>query len=71
MIPVDLAGHAAYVVVIAGTFLVRSHHKTGWALRALGHAAWIAIGVHLGLTSIWLWETIFVAQDVEAWYRWR
>lgn len=65
----DLAGHASYVLLASGLFLISRGHKIGWLLRAFGEIGWLVIGFVLGMSSIWGWGLAFVALDLNAYFR--
>jgi hypothetical protein len=43
----------------------------GWIWRFQGELIWVILGVYLGLTSIWMWGTLFLIMDVIGYYKWR
>ncbi len=67
----DILGHIAYLFLMTGTYLAARNKPCGWALRAVGSAAWMGLGVSMGLTSIWIWSGIFLVNDISAWSKWR
>lgn len=67
---IDVIGHVAYASVAFGTLLLARDSPYGWAFRASGDAVWVALGFALGLTSIWMWETAFLAVDLYAIRQW-
>ncbi len=60
----DRLGHAAYVFLAGGTYLIASGVWWGWGVRAIGSLLWIWLGWRLGLTSVWLWSSGFAALDL-------
>lgn len=65
----DLVGHAAYVSLMGGTWLVGSGRwKLGWTCRAVGSAVWAWIGVELGMPSIWFWSGVFTLVDLRGFW---
>jgi hypothetical protein len=61
----DLLGHTAYGLIVVGTYGVAAGWGTaGWGLRTLGDVLWCYIGLELDMTSIWLWESVFVGVDL-------
>jgi hypothetical protein len=67
---IDLAGHFCYGLLFIGMLLLGGRHPLGWALRLAGELGWVAIGVTLGLTSIWVWGLLFCVVDFRNWRKW-
>lgn len=67
----DAVGHAGYLSLLAGTWAVGRRHRWGWLLRVAGSATWAVLGVHLELSSVWLWSGVFTAVDLRGWLSWR
>lgn len=65
----DAVGHVGYVFLVAGTWLLSSRPRLGWALRATGTTVWLGIGVWLGMASLWLWGAVFLAVDLKGLWR--
>lgn len=61
---VDLAGHVGYVFLFLGQLAIARGHRSGWALRFVGEAMWIAICWHLHLSSGVLWGAAFLCIDL-------
>jgi hypothetical protein len=68
---VDIAGHFAYASLFAGQLLLTRKNRYGWALRFVGEAGWLAIGLYMGMSSIWSWGALFLIIDCVGFYRWR
>lgn len=69
---IDALGHLFYAIVFTGSWLLSHRHsKFGWVLRAIGHAGWIYLGFQVGLTSIWMWETFMLVNDLYGFWKWR
>jgi len=68
---IDLLGHVFYVLIFWGTNQVAKKRKSGWVLRFIGEAGWAALGVALGLTSIWVWGMVFLANDAYGYLIWK
>lgn len=68
---IDLVGHLACASVLTGSLLVAKRRRLGWLIRALGDFTWVLIGWELGLSSVWLWESLSVMMDAYGWWRWR
>jgi hypothetical protein len=45
-------------------YLLSQHERFGWVCRFLGELIWVAIGIYLGMTSIWIWGFIFMLIDL-------
>lgn len=64
---IDILGHIAYLFVMTGTFLLHPKFDRvtlGWTLRGVGDAGWVGLGISMGMTSIWIWGSVFVAIDL-------
>lgn len=68
---IDLFGHVAYLLIFLGMIALGRRKQIGWVLRLLGAAIWLVLGVQLGLTSIWMWEIVFIGTDLYGYYLWR
>lgn len=69
---IDLAGHAAYAVIVAGTWLGAKGYAGGWGLRMIGDIGWLALGILMGMSSIIFWSGVFFLVDLVAFVRtWR
>ena len=60
---IDGAGHIGYFCLFLGQLMIARRKLGGWTLRLMGEAVWVALGVYLGLTSIWMWGTLFLIVD--------
>lgn len=67
----DLLGHCCYVLVFLGQWQIGRRCIGGWVFRFLGDVGWVAVGMALGLSSIWAWGTMFAYMDVRAFLAWR
>lgn len=63
----DLLGHAAYLSLFGGQFLIAHGKRAGWLFRLGGEALWLGIGAHLGLSSIVIWSALFMALELYGW----
>lgn len=70
MLFVDLLGHLAYASSMLGLFLIGKKKPIGWAFRIIGDAIWLYLGIVLSLSSIYMWEFIFITQAVYFWLYW-
>jgi len=71
MINIDILGHIGYAFIFIGLVLLTHKNRFGWICRLLGETLWIGIGFSLGMTSIWIWGTIFVCVDAAGWMKWK
>lgn len=69
--PEDMAGHFAYALLVVGNWLIGSKNIWGFAFYIVANAIWLGIGVYIGMTSIWLWEIVFLALAVRNVLSWR
>lgn len=67
----DLFGHIGYFFILLGLLFLARQNRLGWFLRLIGEVIWVALGVKMGMTSIWLWGLIFMSIDVYAYFKWR
>lgn len=63
---IDLLGHIAMGFVALGSLLLGTKDKraAGWRLRMIGDGMWVGLGFALGLSSIVIWESVFVVVDI-------
>jgi nicotinamide riboside transporter PnuC len=67
----DILGHIAYSILALGMLLIAHKKISGWFFRALGAALWIYVGFAIGLTSVWIWCTIFLGMELYGYRTWR
>jgi len=70
MNPLDIAGHFAYASIALGMWRLGKKDKRGWILRFVGELGWIAVGLLMGYTSIWMWGILFLGIDIKGYYEW-
>lgn len=68
---IDLLGHLGYALVFAGGILLARKNRAGWLLRVAGGLVWTAIGITMGMSSIWVWGLLFLALDSKGYMSWR
>jgi len=68
---VDILGHLCYIAMIIGTILIALRRRAGWLFEAAGAAGLILVGLMLGMTSIWIWNVVFVVGYSYGWLRWK
>jgi hypothetical protein len=68
---IDVIGHIGYVFIAAGILGLGLKHKWGWIARFIGEMIWVGIGIHMGMSSIWFWGSIFLVMDVCGYIVWR
>ena len=66
----DLIGHVCYAHIFAGQVLLAKKNRLGWAVRLAGELGWAAIGITMGMSSIWFWCFLFAGLDIYGWRRW-
>ncbi len=66
----DAWGHIGYILIFAGMYLLGQKAKVGWVSRCLGDAVWVVVGFAMGMTSIWAWGLVFMANDVLSYRKW-
>jgi hypothetical protein len=69
---IDVLGHFFYAWIMLGMILLSQKNKWGWAARLVGELGWVGLGWTMGMTSIWIWGSIFVLIDLCGflyWYR--
>lgn len=67
----DLLGHVGYASLTWGMILIARKNIWGWLFRAGGEILWIVIGLMLGLSSAWMWGTIFLFIEAYGFLKWR
>lgn len=68
----DMLGHLFYLLLLSGTIIIGYKKSSwGWLLRFLGGIGWTFLGIHLGLSSIWVWSTAFALWDIITFFKWR
>ena len=67
---IDIFGHVGYLLIALGMFALSKKKIYGWMLRLYGELIWFAIGLEIGMTSIWIWGAIFILIDMWGYYRW-
>lgn len=65
----DILGHLGYTLIFLGMVSIAKEERVGWILRFLGEAIWVIIGIYLGMTSIWIWGSLFMFIDMFAIWR--
>ncbi len=68
---IDLIGHIGYAVLVMGIILIGRRQTIGWLVRIVGEAIWIGVGVHIGMTSVWIWGIIFTMISFYHWRNWK
>ena len=68
---IDGMGHVGYLYIALGMGLLSNRLKSGWVFRFIGEAIWVGLGITLGLSSIWIWGTIFCVIDIRGYLKWR
>jgi hypothetical protein len=68
---IDFFGHLAYILLVAGTWLVGRYWIGGWLIRATGSTMWLILGIIMGMSAIWFWSGVFLVTDLLGFYRWK
>lgn len=66
----DVVGHAGYIILALGQWLISKKRMVGWACRCAGDVTWFVLGIMLSMSSIVVWSSIFFALDVNGWRKW-
>lgn len=66
----DLWGHIAYLFIGLGMFLIGRRKIYGWPIKAVGDVIWLILGFKLGMSSIWLWELVFLSTTAYGYWQW-
>lgn len=67
----DALGHVGYLLLIVGQTMITQTIPGGFVIRASGELLWVAIGIRMRMSSIWLWGLAFTAVDIYGWLTWR
>ncbi len=65
-----MIGHVGYALVMLGTYLIGEQLAVGWGVSILGGLVWLGLGIKMEMTSIWVWESIFLVNALWAWSKW-
>lgn len=71
MTEMDFFGHVFYAFLAIGTWFLGKRDINGWRLRMFGNVGWIVLGVMMGMSSIWIWEIIFLILAYKAYLEWK
>jgi hypothetical protein len=66
----DLLGHVGYALITVGMYFLAKREKLGWVFRFTGEAIWVAVGLMLGMSSIWAWGFLFLGIDCYGYRKW-
>ena len=67
---IDLLGHVGYIFIALGIITLGSRKAYGWLLRLVGECIWLAIGIYLQLTSLYIWGAVFIILDLSVYIKW-
>lgn len=67
---IDLLGHVAYSLTTLGLFLIGKKKSIGWIFRIVGDLIWVGLGIQLVMSSIIIWEVVFISQALFFWSKW-
>lgn len=68
---IDAVGHLGYILLMVGILMVGRSMTAGWLLRFLGEVIWVVLGTIMGMTSIWIWGSVFAVIDFYTWRKWK
>lgn len=68
---IDLVGHVAYVFIGLGMWLLGKRNPLGFLSQAVGAAIWMVCGYFLGLSSVVIWNLLFLAIGINGYYNLR
>ena len=66
----DLFGFFSYACIFYGLYLIGRKEKSGWVVKLIGDAGWVAIGWQLEMASIFAPEACIAMMDVYFIYKW-
>jgi len=67
----DIAGHVGYAMLAIGNWMIGDKRIWGFAWYFVANLIWLWIGWSLGMSSIFLWEVVFLSLAVRNVYKWR
>jgi len=67
---IDIAGHFGYFLIFIGLVMISMKERIGWIFRLLGELLWVAIGISIGMSALWVWGLVFIIVDLVAWKVW-
>ncbi len=56
----SIADWSAFVLTLAGVWQLSSHKKSGFVINAFASVAWVAIGIHSGLSGLAVLNIILI-----------
>lgn len=71
MDPADIVGHVGYAMLVVGNWMIGNKQIWGFAWYFVANVIWLCIGWHIGMTSIWVWEIVFLILCVRNFLKWR
>ena len=67
----DCWGHVFYATIFVGLVLLACKNPWGWIFRFVGELGWLFVGIGLGLTSVIVWDSVFLVAEVYGYIQWR
>lgn len=67
----DFFGHIFYALLFMGMIALAWKKPIGWVLRFIGELGWLFVGIGLGLSSVIVWDSIFLVCEVYGLYQWK
>ena len=71
MLGPDLLGHIGYLLVVVGTLMIARKDIRGWWPRMVGDVFIVSMGLLLGVSSLWIWGTVFLLIDIFGYRKWK
>lgn len=67
----DMLGHLGYIFIALGVLVIGHYkHRLGWVCRFLGGGIWLAVGLAMNMSSIYLWSAVFMCIDFYSFWVW-
>ena len=67
----DILGHVAYALLVVGNWMIGNKQIWGFSFYLVANLMWLGIGWKIGMTSIWLWEIVFLGLAIRNIWKWR
>ena len=68
---IDFFGHVSYAAITLGILWLGQKKAYGWLMKAVGDAGWAVLGIVMGMSSIFVWASLFIVMDFIGWAQWR
>ena len=67
----DVAGHLAMAMLLLGKVGIIYKHRWGFLAWMTGAGMWVVIGYFIGMSSIMLWNALYVVMYAFGYYKWK